>query len=29
VTPEPSTMLLFGSGLLIFASVCRRKFTKS
>jgi hypothetical protein len=29
VTPEPSTMLLFGSGLLIFASVCRRKFTTS
>jgi len=25
VTPEPSTMLLFGSGLLVFAAVLRRK----
>jgi hypothetical protein len=27
VTPEPSTMLLFGSGLLVFAGVYRRKHT--
>jgi PEP-CTERM motif-containing protein len=25
VTPEPSTMLLFGSGLLLFAGIIRRK----
>jgi hypothetical protein len=29
VTPEPSTMLLFGSGLLVFAGFCRRKSTQS